>query len=258
MQADNDDKASLVKAFTGSSAVFAMTNYWDKADHELELQQGKNLADAAKETGVQHFIWSSLPYVSKITKGVLSHVYHFDSKARVEEYVRELGIPATFFMPGIFMSNFPGGMLRPSPEDGGAYRVRMPFAGDRPITPFDSNADTGKFIKGIVLNRDRLLGKRIRGTTGEITGDEMVATFSRVYPEAGKGAKWEEVPQDVYKSNIQGPEFIQQELLENMRLIGEFGYFGGESLEESLSIVEEPLTTWEEHIKNARAFADLK
>jgi len=29
----------------------------------------------------------------------------FDSKAMVEEHIRELGIPATFYMSGVFMSN---------------------------------------------------------------------------------------------------------------------------------------------------------
>jgi hypothetical protein len=42
-----DDKESLLKAFKGAYAVFAVTNYWDKLDHELEYQQGNNLADAA-------------------------------------------------------------------------------------------------------------------------------------------------------------------------------------------------------------------
>jgi uncharacterized protein YbjT (DUF2867 family) len=46
-QANVDDKESLLKAFKGAYAVFAVTNYWDKLDHELEFQQGKNLADAA-------------------------------------------------------------------------------------------------------------------------------------------------------------------------------------------------------------------
>jgi len=36
----------------------------------------------------------------------MSHMAHFDSKADVEEYVRELGIPATFFFAGCYMSNF--------------------------------------------------------------------------------------------------------------------------------------------------------
>lgn len=50
---------------TGAAAVFTMTNYWEKMDMELEIQQGKNLADAAKEAGVNHYIWSSLLNVNK-------------------------------------------------------------------------------------------------------------------------------------------------------------------------------------------------
>lgn len=45
--------------------MFTMTNYWEKMDMELEIQQGKNLADAAKEAGVNHYIWSSLLNVTK-------------------------------------------------------------------------------------------------------------------------------------------------------------------------------------------------
>lgn len=37
-----------MKALKGSYAVFAVTNYWEKMDDKLEIQQGKNLADAAK------------------------------------------------------------------------------------------------------------------------------------------------------------------------------------------------------------------
>ena len=33
---------------------------------------------------------------------------HFDAKAEVEEHVLSLGIPATFFYAGVYMSNFPG------------------------------------------------------------------------------------------------------------------------------------------------------
>lgn len=29
---------------------------------------------------------------------------HFDSKAKVEEYAREIGLPGTYFMPAVFMS----------------------------------------------------------------------------------------------------------------------------------------------------------
>lgn len=48
MQGDSNDKASLEKAMSGATAVFAVTSYWEKMDGELETQQGKNMADAAK------------------------------------------------------------------------------------------------------------------------------------------------------------------------------------------------------------------
>lgn len=51
----------------GAYAVFTVTNYWEKMDMQLEIQQGKNLADAAKQNGVEHYIWSSLLNVKKRT-----------------------------------------------------------------------------------------------------------------------------------------------------------------------------------------------
>lgn len=63
--ADLSSKSSILESIRGSDAVFGVTNYWEKGTLEHELMQGKNLADAAKEAGVGHLIWSSLPYVSK-------------------------------------------------------------------------------------------------------------------------------------------------------------------------------------------------
>ena len=42
------DKASLVKAFTGATVAYGVTNYWEVLSIETEIQQGKNLVDAAK------------------------------------------------------------------------------------------------------------------------------------------------------------------------------------------------------------------
>jgi uncharacterized protein YbjT (DUF2867 family) len=48
VSADLNDKAALGKAFEGAYAVFAVTDYWARMDGGLEIQQGKNAADAAK------------------------------------------------------------------------------------------------------------------------------------------------------------------------------------------------------------------
>jgi hypothetical protein len=60
-----DDKDSLVKALQGSHTVFAVTDYWAHLDMKKEIQQGKNMADAALAVGVQHYIWSTLENVTK-------------------------------------------------------------------------------------------------------------------------------------------------------------------------------------------------
>lgn len=63
--------------------------------------------------------------------------------------------------------------------------------------------------------------------------------FKKVYPEAGKTAGYYEAPHEVYLGWMKGaglPDFAAEELLENMRLLNEGGYYGGESLEWSASV----------------------
>ncbi|KAI8626728.1 NmrA-like family protein [Xylariaceae sp. FL1651] len=255
--ADINDEASLAKAMAGSDTVFAVTNYWEKLDMKLEEQQGRNLADAAKEAGVNHFIWSSLFDVTKLSGGKLARVYHFDSKAHVEEYVRSLKIPATFFMPGFYMPNIPGGMMSKRDEN---WVFSLPIAASSPIPLFDP-ADTGKYVKAIVENKDALLGKRFLASTETLTAQEIIDTFKKVFPEAGKTASYYQTPKDSFYAFMKGtgmPEFAVDEMYENMVLMQDYGYYGGESIDESLKFVEDRLTTWAEYIKNAPALANVK
>ncbi|KAK6196589.1 hypothetical protein LQW54_011373 [Pestalotiopsis sp. IQ-011] len=247
-----EDPDSLVKSMSGAYAVFANTNYWEQADGNVEIRQGKNLADAAKEAGVQHFIWSSLLNINKASNGKLPNVYHFDSKATVEEYVRDLGIPATFFLAGFYMSNLasgsPADLLQPTGPDN-AWTLTLPTPADSPLPMFHTG-DTGKYIKAIVLHRDELLGKRFFGATDYMTVQEVLDTFKRLFPKADKSARHYWIPEEVFRASMQSrgaPEHVIVETYENGRLFGECGYFGGEPLDETHRLVSEPLTTWEEY-----------
>ncbi|KAJ6560478.1 hypothetical protein B0H10DRAFT_1845711 [Mycena sp. CBHHK59/15] len=105
------DKNSLKDAIKGSEAVFGTTNFWDPevfpADHtgKGEIEQGKNLVDAAKEVGVKFFIWSSLPNATKESNGKYSHMYHVDNKAVIEEYLKASGVPYAVLLTGWFAEN---------------------------------------------------------------------------------------------------------------------------------------------------------
>lgn len=196
--------------------------------------------------------------MTTVTNGKLPNVYHFDSKAIVEDYVRELGIPATFFLPGFYMSNIPGNMMRQLPPDN-AWTLALPVPETAPF-PLIADEDFGKWVKAIVLRRDGpgVLGRRVYAASAYVTAGEIVETFKRAFPEAGRTARFLSVPHDQYLQTLTGfelPQFAAEELLENMRLMDEGGYFGGEDL--THDILEDKLTSWEEFIRKSPAFKDL-
>lgn len=105
VKADLDDLSSLKPAMAGSYGVFGVTDFWSLMSKQREIEQGKNIFKAAKESGVKHLVWSSLPNAEKVSGGRLKHVEHFDGKAEVEEYIEENkgdALIASYFLPGEF------------------------------------------------------------------------------------------------------------------------------------------------------------
>ena len=76
---------------------------WDTLSAEGEVRQGKTIVDASKEARAEHLIFSVLKDVTKLTDGEFKQVFHFDSKARIADYIRESGVPYTNFLPGFYM-----------------------------------------------------------------------------------------------------------------------------------------------------------
>ncbi len=57
VQGDLNDPASLKKALTGMWGVFAVQNTWE-AGVAGEEEQGKRIAQRAREAGVQHYVYT--------------------------------------------------------------------------------------------------------------------------------------------------------------------------------------------------------
>lgn len=135
--------AGVAPAVEGAHTVFLVTNYWESLSADIEFHQGKAVTDACKAAGVEHLIFSSLINVTKATDGKFTHVSHFDGKAKIEEYIRKSGVPATFVLPGFFMSNFLG-MIKKT-EDDMEFIFSLPVSGDKAQIPiFDVADDAGK------------------------------------------------------------------------------------------------------------------
>ncbi|KAK1758992.1 hypothetical protein QBC47DRAFT_436458 [Echria macrotheca] len=178
VQADLDDPASLERAFRGANVIFSVTQYWEpffrpdcrakaaelgvscrRYAYDVELAQGKNIADAAAATvdslDANGFLVSTLSHAGKCSGGKLTEVYHFDSKADVfPGYVNdrypELAAKMSCIHTGYFMTSH---RILPSSyfqklEDG-SFQMRFPTRPDRPVPHLDVNTDTGNFVYAV-------------------------------------------------------------------------------------------------------------
>lgn len=133
----------MKRVVQGSDTVFLVTNFWEHQSAEPEIVQGKTVADACKTEGVKHLIFSSLINVTKESNGRLVNVTHFDGKAEVERYIRQLGLPASFVMPGIFTTELFS--LIHKQEDGSCILV-TPTTTKSPAPFIDIVADMGRSL----------------------------------------------------------------------------------------------------------------
>ncbi len=99
-QGDLEDPSSLESAVRGAYGIYSVQDFW-AVGAKREVQQGKNLADAAKKSGVEHFVFSSVGGAERN-----SGIDHWESKWEIEKHIRKLGLPATMIRPVAFMENY--------------------------------------------------------------------------------------------------------------------------------------------------------
>ncbi|GAK59889.1 NmrA-like family domain-containing protein 1 [Candidatus Vecturithrix granuli] len=153
VKGDLDDLDSLRAALEGVYGVFGVTNFWEHFGKEY--QHGKNLVDAVAGANVEHFVFSTLPHVKKITHGELD-TPHFDIKAQLEEYTRSLKLNATFVHVSFYFENFVF-FFPPQKQEDGTFRISFP-QGETPLAGI-AVEDLGGIIAPIFDRPDEFQGK---------------------------------------------------------------------------------------------------
>jgi uncharacterized protein YbjT (DUF2867 family) len=97
VQGDMNDPASLTRVFEGAYGVFSVQNPV-LSGVEGEIRQGKNVADVAKQVGIEHLVYSSAGTGNQAT-GIPS----WESKLVIETHMKELDLPLTILRPMAFM-----------------------------------------------------------------------------------------------------------------------------------------------------------
>ena len=205
VKADLTDLNSLVGAFKGSHGVFVVTNFWEGAD---EIAQGKIAIQAAKDAGVNHFIWSTLPDVEKISNSKFD-VPHFTGKAKVDELVKEAGFKNyTFVQPPFYFQNLTGQMGAQTQQDGSIGWTLPIDPTVKGIHMSDIN-DLGKVVAGAFLNPEKVgNGSYLSLATEFNSFNDILDAFKA----NGKDYSFDQVPTEVFSGFFQGAGEIAQML----------------------------------------------
>lgn len=160
IKGDMEKPGTFKEVLDGVYGAYSVQNFWEHG-YDGELHQGIAFADAAKEAGVRHFVYSSVGSAHRQTG-----LSHFESKFVIENHIKEIGLPYTIFRPVFFMENF-------------LYMKEMILNGKlkgalEPDIPLQMIAvdNVGTFVEMAFAEPDVFIGKEL-----DIAGD------SKTFPE---------------------------------------------------------------------------
>jgi uncharacterized protein YbjT (DUF2867 family) len=199
-----DDIGSMKRALQDAYGAFFVTFFWDHFSAERETAEAKNMAEAAKEAGLKHIIWSTLEDVRKYvplddnSMPTLQGKYkvpHFDGKGEADHFFTDLGLPVTFLLASFYWDNLI--YFGSGPKRGADDKLAVTFPmGDKKMAGISSD-DIGKCAYGIFKKGQSLIGKRI-GIAGEhITCAEMAKSLTKAL---GEEVSYNEVTPDQFRA----------------------------------------------------------
>ncbi len=180
---------SLKAAMKDCYGVFGVTNFWEH--FEKEAFHGKNLIDAVKEAGIEHFVFSTLPSAQKHSEGKLE-VPHFDLKARMEEYARSLNLPATYAHVAFYYENFLE-FFPPKLQEDGSFMFGFP-QGDTPLAAVGVE-DVGGVVATIFDRPEEFRDQTVGIVGDDLPCSEYAGIMSRVL---GKKIIYRYIPREVF------------------------------------------------------------
>jgi uncharacterized protein YbjT (DUF2867 family) len=201
--ANVDDAASLKRAFTGAYGAYCVTFFWEHFSPKKEQAQARAMAEAAKQAGLKHVIWSTLedtrrwvPLSDSRMPTLMGEykVPHFDSKGESNHLFTDLGVPTTFLQTSFYWDNFIGFGMGPKKGPDGKLAFTLPM-GDRKLSGIAAE-DIGKCAYGIFRKGSELVGQTVSVAGEHLTGAQMAAGLSRFL---GQEVNYQAVSPEAYR-----------------------------------------------------------
>jgi len=217
--ADLNRPETLKAAFAGAYGVFLVTNAWEPGTDERN--QVLAAVRAAKDAGVQHFIWSTLPNVETISRGKLD-VPHFTNKAKSDRIVSEAGFAHhTFVIAPFFYQNLLA-VMAPQKQADGAAGWALPLDPEKRVIHMGDITELGHIVAG-AFTQPQLAG---HGEHLPLVGDflsfnEIVTALNR----QGHKLSYQQVPKELFAGWFPGAK----EVAEMLAYFEAHTYLGAES-----------------------------
>jgi len=175
VQANTEDMASLHSALQNAYGVYNMQPPVS-GKIEIEIRQGKNVAEAAHQAGVQHLVYGSAgPSHTK------TGIEQWDAKIEITEAMKALGVPLTTLRPMAFMEL----MTDPTYYPQSSTWYTMPkLAGWDTKIPWLSLQDLGVIAAKVFAHPEIYVGQDLR-----LASDvQSLAESRRIYQEVRERA----------------------------------------------------------------------
>jgi len=228
VRGDLDDRASVERAVTGAAGVFSVQNVGTAGGPAGEVRQGVALADAARAAGVRHLVYSSVGSADRQTG-----IPHFESKARIEEHVRGLGVPYTILRPVFFMDNW--AWARDAIRGG---VLAQPLDPDKPLQQVAVD-DIGAFAALAFADPAAWSGRAVDLAGDELTMPQAAEVFARVI---GRPVRDERTPMDRFR------QAMGEEMTTMFAWFNDVGYAADIP---ALRAAYPPLATLERYLRDA-------
>ncbi len=180
IQGDLNDVNTFRDHLKAIDGIFSVQTFEKGVDREIK--QGIDLANVAKEYGVNHFLYSSVAGADLNTG-----IPHFDSKFKIENHVKQIGLPYTIVRPNSLFENFLMPQVKSRIMKG---KLASPINRHKTLQ-FTSAIDIGEISADIFLNREKYLGRTITIGSEEMDMQQAAAAFSEVL---GKETKYQNLP----------------------------------------------------------------
>jgi len=203
VKADLDSGPTLRAAFDGAYGAFCVTFFWDHFVPEKELVQAAAMAQAAKQVGLKHVVWSTLEDTRKLVPltddrmPTLMEKYkvpHFDAKAEANRAFAQFGVPVTYMLTSFYWDNLIYGGMGPKKGADGKLELTLPM-GDKRL-PGIAAEDIGKSAFCIFKAGFDLLGKTVGVAGDHVTGAQMAAALAK---ELGQEVSYNPLSPEQYR-----------------------------------------------------------